>query len=284
MTARDWAAVVQPQYSVDANITYQVAGGLPSKLDVYVPRGRPKPHPTVIYIHGGGWVKGSKEQYTMELLPFLQRGMAAVNVAYRLAGSASAPAAVADCRCALRWVGDHAEQYGLDLSRVVVAGHSAGGHLSLMTGMLDPAAGLDNECPGKLPIPRVAAIVDFYGVTDVADLLKEPNRRPFAVQWIGTTSRPEELAKRLSPLTYVRKGLPPVFAVHGDADETVPYDHSVRLTRALTKVGVPNQLFTVKGGGHGGFEPKDWIEAQRAIDAFLKKNGVLLEQSFTDLK
>jgi len=73
-----------------------------------------------------------------------------VNVEYRLASVALAPAAVEDCRCALRWVYQHAKEYGFDTSRLAVEGHSAGGHLSLMTGMLDASAGFDNECPGKV--------------------------------------------------------------------------------------------------------------------------------------
>ncbi|MDE3198966.1 MAG: prolyl oligopeptidase family serine peptidase, partial [Acidobacteriota bacterium] len=82
------------------------------------------------------------------------------------------------------------------------------------------------------------------------------------------------IAKRVSPLEYVRAGLPPILMIHGDADPTVPYQHSVRLKAALDKAGVPNELFTVPGGHHGGFSAEQNVQVYHAIAAFLKKQGL----------
>ena len=101
-----------------------------------------------------------------------------------------------------------------------------------------------------------------------------PNRKPYAVQWLGSLPNREEIARRVSPLTYVRPGLPPVLAIQGDADPTVPYQHSVRLTEALSKVDVPNQLVTIPGGKHGGFTPEERSKIYLAIRDFLAKNGL----------
>ena len=84
----------------------------------------------------------------LRALPYLEMGFAVVNVTYRLARVSEAPAAVEDCRCALRWVIQNAKEYGLDVNRLVVTGYSAGGHLALTTGMLPASAGLDRQCPG----------------------------------------------------------------------------------------------------------------------------------------
>jgi len=173
-----------------------------------------------------------------------------VNVEYRLARIAHAPAAVEDCRCALRWVIRNAKTYGIDTSRLVVAGHSAGGHLALMTGLLPESAGLDRQCPGPEE-PAVAAIVNWYGITDVNGLLEGPDLRALAVTWLGSTPDRERIATRVSPLTYVRPGVPPVFTIHGDEDQTVPYSHAVRLHEALDAAHVPNELVTTPGGRHG---------------------------------
>lgn len=278
-SATDWPSIVGNEYDVEANVTYQVANQYESKLDIYRPRHADKPVPTVIYIHGGGWVGGTKEGVVLRLLPYMKLGMAVVNVEYRLARVSLAPAAVADCRCALRWVLNHADEYNFDTSRLVVTGGSAGGHLSLMTGMLDPAAGLDNECPAggdaaNTPM-KVAAIVNYYGITDVKDLLSGPNRKTYAVRWLGSLANAGEVAKRVSPLTYVRKGLPPVLTIHGDADPTVPYQHAVRLHQGLDKAGAPNQLLTIPGGKHGGFTNEETVKIQKTIEAFLTKHGVL---------
>ena len=260
-------------YRVVPNITYLKTGSFESKLDVYQARGTTTPNPTLIFIHGGNWVGGSKEGSSITLLPFLDMGWNVVNIDYRLVDTAPAPAAVEDCRCALRWVYQHAKDYNIDTSRLVVSGNSAGGHLSLLVGMVPADAGFDGRCPGPENL-KVAAIVNWYGFPDLADLLEGANMRPAVVTWIGTGSNRMELAKRLSPTTYLRPGVPPVLTVHGDADPTSLYVHAVHLHEGLTKAGVPNQLVTVPGGKHGGFTDDESVRIYAAIRSFLSKNNI----------
>jgi acetyl esterase/lipase len=170
----------------------------------------------------------------MSLMPWLEMGWNVVNVEYRLARVSLAPAAVEDCLCALRFVAAQAKTYDIDATRLVVSGDSAGGHLALTTGMIPESAGLDRECPG-VPLPKVAAIIDRYGITDVGDLLDGPNLQSYAVAWLGSQPNRMEIARTVSPLTYVRSGLPPILSIQGDADPTVPYSHSVRLQEALRR-------------------------------------------------
>ena len=266
----DWAADIANRYRIVPNITYLTANNYEAKLDLYLPRNLTEPSPTLVYIHGGGWVQGSKEVSTLRLLPYLEMGWSVVNVEYRLAHTSLAPAAVEDCLCALRWIIRNAEEYNLDPNRIVVSGNSAGGHLSLTTGMLPASAGLDRQCPGDEEL-KVAAIVNWYGITDVGDLLEGPNIRRWAVAWMGSMDDRHEIAKRVSPLTYVRPGLPPILSIHGDADPLVPYNHAVQLHKALTEVGVPNQLLTIPGGKHGGFTRTEILKAYTTILEFLKK-------------
>lgn len=263
------AAVMSGDYSVKPDIVYLTANNYQNKLDVYQASGE-QPHPTLIYIHGGGWVEGRKEEDVLEAMPFLEKGWSVVNVEYRLAGVSLAPAAVEDCRCALRWVIEHAKDYKFDADRIVLMGHSAGGHLSLITGMLPLSAGLDRECAGDKEL-RVAAIIDWFGITDVNDLLEGPNMQDYAVMWLGSLTDREQVAKRVSPLTYVRPALPPTIMIHGDADDTVPYAHSVRLHAALDKAGVPNELLTIPGGKHGEFNHSQLETSYAHIWAFLGK-------------
>lgn len=265
-------------YSVIPNVTYTVGDNVECKLDAYVRRGPDTgPFPTVVLIHGGGWVAGTKESSMMNVLPYLAMGFSAVNVEYRLARVSLAPAAVEDCRLALRWVFKNARTYGFDSTRIIVTGGSAGGHLALMTGMLSPEAGFDSPREwDQNPVPMsVAAIVNWFGITDVKDLLAGPNRQQYAVSWFGSMPDREQAAVRVSPLTYVRKGLPPIITIHGDNDNLVPYTHAVRLHRALTEAGVPNQLITVPGGKHGGFTRDTMLSAYATIREFLTKHGVI---------
>jgi acetyl esterase/lipase len=260
-------------YRVVPNITYLTASNFDAKLDVYSRTDSPGSHPTIIFIHGGGWTGGTKEGSILSLVPYLEMGWNAVNVEYRLARVSRAPAAVEDCLCALRWVIRNAKQYGFDTAKLVVSGGSAGGHLALTTGLIPASAGLDRQCPGPEEL-KVAAIVNWYGITDVADLLDGQNMRAYAVEWMGSMPDRVEIAKRVSPLTYVRAGIPPIITIQGDADPVVPYSHSVRLQEALKSAGVDHQLVTIPGGKHGNFSRAENQRAFAAIEAFLANHGL----------
>ncbi len=272
--ATRWATIAAYESQVYPDIVYGKANNYDLKLDVITAGPASVKRPTVLYIHGGGWAGGSKERYELWTLPFLAKGMDVVNVEYRLTHVSLAPAAVEDCRCALRWVYRNASKYGFDTSRLVVAGHSAGGHLALMTGMLPQDSVFNSECPEKKDL-KVAAIVNFFGITDVADLLHGPDLRTWAVEWLGSQPGRMELAKELSPLTYVRKGLPPIITIQGNQDPLVPYHQGVDLEKALTRASVPNQLVTIPGGGHGGWSRSENMRAEAAVFKFLQDHGIL---------
>jgi acetyl esterase/lipase len=152
--------------------------------------------------------------------------------------------------------------------------------------MRPASAGLDRRCPvanpeasGRAdahePEMRVAAMVNWFGITDVADLVEGPNAKTYAVAWMGGLTDWRSVAKRVSPLEYVRPGLPPILTLHGDSDSIVPYSHAVRLHAALDEAGVPNQLHTIAGGDHGRFTLDAQLAAFDAIRAFLREHGVL---------
>ncbi len=266
-------AHVSNQYRVIPNVTYHVASNQENKLDLYVPRGATGPTPVLMYIHGGGWVGGTKESSVLRILPYLEMGWAVANVEYRLGAVARAPAAVEDGLCALRWVIRNAGQYNLDTSRIVTTGNSAGGHLALTTGMIPASAGLDRECPGSEEL-SVAAIINWYGITEVGDLLDGANTKSYAVEWMGSLENRLEIAERVSPMTYVRAGLPPTLTIHGDADPTVPYQHAITLHEKLDELGVSNVLHTVPGGGHGGFNREQTLAIFETIRRFLSQHGL----------
>jgi acetyl esterase/lipase len=269
----DWSVLLSRRYAVAPNVTYLEVDGWEGKADVYRPTQAGGPVPTVIFFHGGGWIRGDKEGPVLHVMPYIAMGFAVVNVEYRVAPIAKAPAAVQDGRCALRWVYRNAARMGFDTTRVIATGHSAGGHLALTTGMLPSDAGLDTLCPGPEEL-KVAAVVNWYGITDVGDVLEGPNREAWADEWIGTGPDRAELVRRLSPLTYVRADLPPILTIHGDQDSTVPHVHALRLHAALEPAGVPNELLTIPGAGHGGLDDEQLLMAYSRVRDFLQRHGI----------
>jgi acetyl esterase/lipase len=253
-------------YQIEANIRYSLHPE--TVVDIVQARAPAlKNRPGVIVIHGGGWIQGDKESMLEQFcLPFVEHGFVVANVEYRLAKAAAAPAAVSDVLEAAKWFRDRAADYKVDPNQIIVTGISAGGHLAMMVGMAPESAGLG-------PSIKIAAIVNFYGISDVPDQLKGPHLQSYAVTWIPEQPDRMDLAKKLSPITYVRKGLPPVLSIHGDADPVVPYDQSVRLTKELKAAGDQAELITVQGGLHG-FPPEEMSNLWPQIFKWLKKHKI----------
>jgi acetyl esterase/lipase len=266
-----WAQAPAPQIpenvAMEKNIAYDKHPE--TTIDILQPKTAVREkRPGVLVIHGGGWTGGTKEGMLPHALRYVEQGFVVANVEYRLAKAATAPAAVTDVLTAAQWFFKNAGKYNVDKDRVAVTGGSAGGHLALMVGMTPKSARLGPEAD-------VAAVVNFYGITDVADQLSGPNMRKYAVTWVPDAPGREELAARVSPMTYVRKEVPPILTIHGDADETVPYEHGAHLTRALQQAGATAELVSIPQGKHGF--PKEQLDDiySRHIWPFLKRNGVI---------
>jgi acetyl esterase/lipase len=287
----DWAALLAGRYRMQTDVTYGVASNTELKLDVLQPRAAPGtgtgPNPAVIWYHGGGWVRGDKSENLLRILPFVRMGYTVFNVNYRLARQANAPAAVEDVRYALRWIDSRADKYKIDRRKLILSGTSAGGHLALAAAYLPVSAGFDRAAGSDESVsvadwwtsapqsaPAVAAVIDFWGIADVKDLLAGPNARNWAIEWMGNANR-QDLAAQLSPINLVRAGLPPTLILHGDPDPYVPFEQSVRLKEALDRAGVPCQLLRVPGGGHGDFSEKDTLASWKLVREFLARHDLL---------
>ncbi len=260
-TLPDWV-------SVDADLSYGTAAE--NKVDVYTPK-RPVEgkHPAVLLIHGGGWKGGSRKSVVrVYAMPFLREGFVVASMDYRMSGVAKAPAAVSDALLALDWFRENAKRFNVDSDRIVVAGDSAGGHMALMTGMVTKSAKLG-------PVNDVAAILNLYGPSDIGELLSGEHRLEVAEEWIPDGPQRREIARAVSPIVYVRKGLPPVNSVHGTADPLVPFEQTVRLTKELRAKGVNAEIVSIAGGKHG-FDDRTWNEdVYPAVFQFLKRVGVM---------
>ena len=240
------------QIPIEQNIVYGKAAGVDLKLDLARPPAADGPFPLVICIHGGGWGAGSKVGYHGRIRELARDGYVAATVEYRFCPQFRFPAQIEDVKCAVRFLRAHAKDYKIDPTKVAALGDSAGGHLSLLLGLMDPADGLEGDGGNPEQSSKVQAVVNYYGPTDFTlTSIWNPQAAAIVVNFLGTKDQSMPIVKQASPLTYVSKGDPPVLTFHGAQDTLVPVDHAKKLHEALAKAGVPEQLEIIPGGGHG---------------------------------
>ena len=246
--ARATLAAWREGYTIERDVVYSRPNGRELSLTLYLPA-EEGPHPVLVFFHGGGWYEGNRAQASLIVRPYLEAGFAVANASYTLSGVARAPAAVHDARCAVRWVAANAARHRLDTARIVTAGISAGGHLALMAGLADRGAGSAEGCEEwRGAEPRVAAIVNVYGPTDLPALLRHPAAADFTRAFVGADTA---FARAMSPVAYVRRDSPVVVTIHGTDDALVPFTQAQLLHAALRDAGARERLIAVPGGGHG---------------------------------
>ena len=274
----DRLAAMYETSRLEQDVVYYSVDGMDLRLDIFVPDNRlGEPpwweaddrgaKPTIIYIHGGGWVGGAKEDATLILLPFIARDWVVISVDYRLAKDGKAPAAVEDSLAALDWVHNNARKYQIDTNRIILAGDSAGGQLALLTGMLKKG---DQLCGDKLRVEksnRVAAIISWVGVTDFA-LHYIPE------EWFDTRDNLDDVIRSLSPVNYVRKNGPPVITIQGSDDPVVRPIQAKSLHKKLRMAGVKEKLVMIPGKKHGNFSPAENTFIYSEIWKFLESAGI----------
>jgi acetyl esterase/lipase len=249
----------QPEKPIPASVNYIrdvqfcTGGGKPLLLDWYIPRNiAHKPSPVVIWIHGGGWVGSDKSENAIPV--FLSaNGFVVASINYRLSNEAILPAAIEDCKCAIRYVRANAAKYDIDPKRIGLVGSSAGAHLSLLAGLADEKAGLEGTGGWPGVSSRVAAVASLKGVSDfsIGHTGFQEGQGIGPKRFLGGSieEKPDNY-RRASPITWVSPDDPPILLLHGTADTTVPYDQSVRLKKAYDKLGLHAELVPIEGATH----------------------------------
>lgn len=242
-------------------------------LDLYLPEAASaRPRPVVVWVHGGGWKSGSKENCPLVWLA--AEGYAVVSLNYRLSYAARWPAQLDDVRTAIRWLRTNAATYQLDPGRIAVAGGSSGGNLASVVGTAPAPA-------GESVSSRVGAVIDFYGAADIltmptnvpgpgvtdADLAKSNGAKLLG----GIVRDRPELARSVSTLYQITRDDPPFLILHGDRDTQVPVEQSRRLHAKLQETGVRSELHVLPGAGHGGREFAT-PEVKQIIRSFLQRS------------
>jgi len=240
--------------TVQRDVRYGEADGVPLMLDVYYPETATAPFAAVIYVHGGGWTAGDKQNGAgaLDIPDLVSAGFLVVAVNYRLAPEYKFPAQIDDVRCAVRYLRANAEVYNVDPGRIGAWGGSAGGHLvSLLgvTGDIGESAG-DNSNAGESS--RVQAVVDMFGPSDLTqEFAGGAVGRRIGSQVFGAIDSSSRILVQASPVSYVSSDDPPFLILQGEEDELVPPSQSQELYDRLRAAGVPATLVMVKNAGHG---------------------------------
>lgn len=236
---------------VTKDVVYGVVGGEELKLDTYVPV-TPGPHPGLLLIHGGGWSAGSKSGEANTAQNLAQHGVVCFAVEYRFAPKYTWPAQILDCARAARWVRANADKYGLDPARLGAMGGSAGGHLSLMLGVIKPDDYQSTDDPNRALSAKVKCVVDVFGPTDLRGEAFSPLAAGILAKFIGVPPGGDDVAYAdASPITHATSEASPVFFLHGDKDTLVPLRQSEVMKAKLDELGVANELVVIKNGDHG---------------------------------
>jgi acetyl esterase/lipase len=274
----------------------RLPGYRPLKLDLYRPKQQTGPLPVVIWIHGGGWRGGDQRGAAFAgtdmpamLGEIAARGYVAAAVSYRMAGEARFPAQGQDLRAAIRFLKANAAQYGIDPSKVILWGGSAGGYMAAQAGVscgdssfdAPPAQGPAGAAPPAPPAAGsecVQGVIAFYPITDLPELAKRDapgTANSPEAQFLGcaVSACPANQIALASVISRIDAKDPPFLIMHGDADTTVPIAQSRLLEASLKAKGVPAELVVVPGQTHvfPTLDPAKRKELLDRVNAFLDK-------------
>lgn len=255
------------------NFDYAGTGDPRQALDIYLPKKRAAngPLPVLAYVHGGGWIIGSKVMGRDQIMQLAESGRyAVVSIGYRLAWQDPWPAQLYDAKAGIRWIRAHAQEFGFDPNRICAMGVSAGGQIVDKLGLTneDPASE-GTIGPNLDQSSKVSCVVSEASPTDLRAI---PAGVPAIDQFFGGNGEGRaDVARNASPVLDVDSSDPPFLIIHGDKDPLVPYQQAVEFDAALRKAGVPVWFQTVRGGSHGGFGAV-WPIVNERIRLFLERH------------
>lgn len=225
------------------------------KMDLIIPKHR-KNHalcPAVIWVCGGAYRVVDHSLWMPEMMYFAQRGYVVASIEYRTSNETQFPAALIDCKAAVRYLKAHAEELCIDPDRICIMGESAGATLASLVGVTGGVK--EFEQGDNLNVDStVKAVVDFYGEVDLLHLTERPSLPPWIIEDFLGWNYTEETAMVASAITYVNENTPPFLILHGDTDILVSPEQSKKFYDVLKQQGIDAELYMLEGVGHGADE------------------------------
>lgn len=237
------------------NVVYGQKDGLAMVMDVYKPQANAN-GAAVAYMISGGWMSSLMMQnaYQSMFMPLVDAGYTVFAVRHGSSPRYNVLEAWSDVSTAFQFIGNQADEYGIDPDRIGVSGISAGGHLSLMLGL-----STDEQAH------RPAAVVAYMPPTDLRGMTG-PNDNFPALNFDSS------MAPGVSPIDFASAGDPPVLLIHGDADELVNISHSERMYEALQSAGIKSEFIVLEGAEHGLFMGEHGVIATEALKGWFDQH------------
>lgn len=241
---------------VERDIVFGKGGDVDLVLDLYRPSDPPNGahgrYPAVLALYGGAWRGGNKQAMEPVALLLARSGFLVAAPQYRLAPKYRFPSQVEDVKCATRWLRAHADEFQVDADHLGAIGFSAGGHLALMLGLLDPMDGLEGTGGNEGVSSRVQAVVNYFGPTHLGLGDWSDEVGAWVADFIGgPLADKRDLYRRASPITYASARDAPILTFHGTRDPLVSYAQAVMLDRTIRDEGGTSELELLRGIGHG---------------------------------
>ncbi len=239
------------------NVVYGHTGEVDLQLNLAQPPDSPGVvHPCIVIIHGGAWRAGNRTMHDDLARELAARGFVAATISYRFCPQFTFPAQVEDAKCAVRFLRAHAEKFGIDSDHIGAIGFSAGAHLAMMLGTLDPGDGMEGDGGWADQPSKVQAVVSFFGPTDFG-LEYPPESVRLVNDFIGGTIEKKRAQYQLaSPAAHVDRGDAPMLLFQGTMDPLVPWEQATHMADVLTRAGVTGRVELLLGKGHGWMGPE----------------------------
>lgn len=266
-------SVALAQDTYESGIEYAKPDGQALQLDLARPAEGEGPFPAVVCIHGGGFREGDLSEYGGLISALAERGYVAVTITYRLAPDHPFPAAVQDCKAAVRWLRANAKKYNIDPERIGVMGGSAGGTLAQFVAVTTDKKQFEGNGGNPDQSSRVQCFVSFFGPSDLTKSYDKSADAAYVLPlYLGGNleeARPRHV--EASPITWVTPKAPPALFIHGTNDEYVALEQSEWMVDRLKAAGVEASLLILDGQGHG-FDEAGSEKADAALFAFFDEH------------
>ncbi len=250
------------------NIHYCNSNNPSQTLDLYRPKGKEGDVlPLLVYIHGGGWRSGSKNNKIISTYApfFIKHGIAVASVDYRLSSPNPYPDQNNDVACALTYLSEHADRLKINADKSIFFGESAGGQLAAFAALNIPYKNYDYEAP--------IGVIDFYGVSDFSKIVEGARPDFNARRYLG--SKYNQVVTPASPTTYVTKKAPQFLFIHGVEDRIVPISQSKGFYDLLVNSGIDAEYVAIPGAKHGFTGPElsvsNYKTIQDSLASFLQE-------------